>query len=51
MRRPWDSSKGFDLSAPCGLLVPVGERGLPKIIRKRKKIKKMFSKVTCARVV
>jgi len=27
MRRPWDTSKGFDLSAPCGLLVPVGERG------------------------
>lgn len=26
-RRPWDTSKGFDLSAPCGLLVPVKERG------------------------
>ena len=41
MRRPWDSSKGFDLSAPCGLLVPVGERGLPKIIKKEKTIKKI----------
>lgn len=27
MRRPWDPSKGFDLSAPCGLLLPVGDRG------------------------
>merc|ERR1711892_1466484 len=27
MRRPWDTSKGFDLSAPCGLLIPVKERG------------------------
>ena len=27
LRRPWDTSKGFDMSAPCGLLVPVGERG------------------------
>ena len=26
-RRPWDTSKGFDLSAPCGLLIPVKERG------------------------
>ena len=27
MRRPWDTSKGFDKSAPCGLLIPVKERG------------------------
>ena len=27
MRRPWDTSKGFDFSAPCSLLVPVKERG------------------------
>jgi fumarylpyruvate hydrolase len=26
MRRTWDTSKGFDLSAPCGLLIPVKER-------------------------
>jgi len=27
MRRPWDMSKGFDQSAPCGALVPVSETG------------------------
>lgn len=27
MRRPWDMSKGFDESAPCGTLVPVAVSG------------------------
>lgn len=27
MRRPWDMSKGFDRSAPCGALVPVSVTG------------------------
>ena len=27
-RRPWDMSKGFDQSAPCGDIVPVAECGL-----------------------
>ena len=26
-RRPWATSQGLDMSAPCGLLVPLGERG------------------------
>lgn len=29
MRRPWDMSKGFDDSAPCGTLVPVADCGHP----------------------
>lgn len=29
MRRPWDMSKGFDHSAACGALHPVGEIGHP----------------------
>lgn len=29
MRRPWDMAKGFDLSAPCGPLLPVTEGGHP----------------------
>lgn len=28
-RRPWDMSKGFDASAPCGTLVPVSACGHP----------------------
>ncbi|MGI3776963.1 MAG: fumarylacetoacetate hydrolase family protein [Janthinobacterium lividum] len=28
--RPWDMAKGFDLSAPIGLLVPVSECGHPQ---------------------
>jgi len=28
-RRPWDMSKGFDASAPCGVLVPVSVCGHP----------------------
>ncbi|WP_102226263.1 fumarylacetoacetate hydrolase family protein [Acidimangrovimonas sediminis] len=29
MRRPWDMSKGFDRSAPCGALYAVAEHGHP----------------------
>jgi fumarylpyruvate hydrolase len=29
MRRPWDFAKGFDASAPCSALHPVGEVGHP----------------------
>lgn len=29
MSRPWDWSKGFDASAPCGPLVPVAKTGHP----------------------
>lgn len=29
MSRPWDFAKGFDASAPCSLLRPVGEIGHP----------------------
>jgi fumarylpyruvate hydrolase len=29
MKRPWDMSKGFDRSAPCGALVPVATAGHP----------------------
>lgn len=29
MRRPWDWSKGFDASAPCGPLRPVAQTGHP----------------------
>jgi fumarylpyruvate hydrolase len=30
MSRPWDWAKGFDASAPCGPLVPVGKTGHPR---------------------
>ncbi len=29
LRRPWDFAKGFDASAPCSALHPVGEVGHP----------------------
>ncbi|MES2759975.1 MAG: fumarylacetoacetate hydrolase family protein [Pseudomonadota bacterium] len=29
LRRPWDFAKGFDASAPCSALHPVGETGHP----------------------